>query len=316
MNTISFGEFHMKENNSVKHVKIKNTGILFELLTRQLTSDIINGVNESVAKTLIQKYFSSKSELGKEYLLYQSLAKQKFDKDSKALAFVDEVISAHSSINKSELRKQKYNLIKEIKENYSMDDFFKNKIDDYKLFASIYKLFQSKSVGDRYSPADIVESKFTILEHICRQDTPAVNSPDEAIQEYEKQNEDLRLLAYKIMIDRFNDKYKTLNESQRNLIKEYINNISSANSLRNFIVQQLDCIKKELSTLIEGVTNQVSRIKVNEVMNQLDGISQNTAITDNHVMAMLNIYELIDELKKLPKESAAPASGKQEKPNA
>ena len=295
----------------IQHKKIKNTGILFELLTRQLTSDVLNGIEKSTAKELIQKHFGSKTELGKEYLLYQSLVKQKFTNENKSLAFIDEVIAAHCRLNKSELRKAKYNLIKEIKERYTMDDFFKNKIDNYKLLASIYKLFQSKSVGDNYSPAEIVESKFTILEHLSKSSERKPDADSNVLlNEYGKLGKDVRLLAYKIMIDKFNEKYKVLNEGQRNLIKEYINNISSSNSLRNYILEQLKSIKSELSTLLAGVTNQVSKIKVNEVLKQLERINEDTAITDNHVMATLNVYELIEELKKQPQDA-----DKQEKSN-
>jgi len=313
MNTISFGDIIMKDKGAIKHSKIKNTGILFELLTRKLTSDIINGVEQSTAKELIERYFGSKTELGRECMLYQTLIKQKFQSEVKAQSFIDEVLNAHAKINKSELRKAKYNLIKEIKQAYAMDDFFKNKIDDYKLLASVYKLFQSKAINTTCSPLDAVESKFTILEHITAKapDEVAISNSEKVVKEYEKENKELRLLAYKIMTERFNEKYKVLNASQRNLVKEYINNISSANSLKDYILKELVSVKSTLKKLVEGIPadNKVSQIKVKEVLNQLETINDNTQITDNHVMGMLNVYELIGELIKLtPEASKAPVA--------
>ena len=49
----------------VKHSKYKNTGILFELLTRQLTSDTITG-NQTKSLSFLKKHFNSKTELIKD----------------------------------------------------------------------------------------------------------------------------------------------------------------------------------------------------------------------------------------------------------
>ena len=150
----------------VKHNKIKNTGILFELLTRRLTSDIITGIEDSIAQKLIERYFKNTAELGKEYVLYQALIKQRFADKDKAEDFLTEVVGAHKKLRWNEIKKSKYSLIKEIKDNFDVDDFFKPKLENYKLLASIYKTFQSKSLNETISPTDIVNSKFTIIENI------------------------------------------------------------------------------------------------------------------------------------------------------
>ena len=97
----------------VKHSKYKNTGILFELLTRQLTSDTITG-NQSKSLSFLKKHFSSKTELLKEYKIYHTLATQKYNKDSQATMLIETLLDAHRKLNKSQLRREKYNLIKEI----------------------------------------------------------------------------------------------------------------------------------------------------------------------------------------------------------
>jgi hypothetical protein len=293
---------------AVKHAKIKNTGILFEVLARQLTADIINGEKKSKAQELIEKNFRSDTELGKEHRLYQALVKHKMDDSEKANLLVNEVIESHKKLNKSELRKMKYNLVHEIKENWPVDSLFKARIDNYKVLASIYKLFQAKSDNMDYTPEDVVESRYTIIEHIIGKKEQLTESVEEnglkkMLSEYEQQNKDLRILTYKILVDRFNEKYSGLNEQQKSLIREYINNVSSVNSLETYVANEIPIIVKELTTLTQKVDDKVTRIKVNEILNQLDLLKEAKSIGDNQVTALLNIYELIKELKSLEKSN-------------
>ena len=145
----------------VKHSKYKNTGILFELLTRQLTVDTIEG-GQSKSLSFLKKHFNSKTELLKEYKIYHTLATKKYSKASQATMLIEELIKAHERLNKSQLRREKYNLIKEIKDTYNVNNFFKAKITDYKVMASIFNLLENRKA----TPISIVNSKETLLEHI------------------------------------------------------------------------------------------------------------------------------------------------------
>ena len=282
----------------VKHVKIKNTGILFELLTRRLTSDIINGIESSVAQRLIEKYFRNTTELGKEYVLYQALTKQRFDTKEKAEDFLNEVIDAHKKLKVNEVKRSKYSLLKEIGDEFELDDFFRPKLENYKLFASIYKIFQSKSLNESVSPEDIVNSKFTIIDNILGKTHTSQTEPENAmINEYSEQDEDIRLLTYKILVEKFNEKYSGLDTQQKILIKEYINNISSANSLTSFIKGEIPVIQKQLTERAKKIADKVMKIKIGEVINQLELMKESKTYDDNHVMAMLNCYALVSELE-------------------
>ena len=138
----------------IKHHKLKYTGILFELLLRQITADILNeGVNSPAVK-LLKKYFKNSAPLGKELQLYQMLVKETYSSESKANHFLDVVVSARKKITNSSLRRSKYNLIKELKDLYPVEDFFKSRIKNYKIYASVYKLFEAESTGkvDEFNP--------------------------------------------------------------------------------------------------------------------------------------------------------------------
>jgi hypothetical protein len=291
----------LANKNKIVHKKIKNTGILFELLTRQLTTDIINGKENSIAQKLIETHFKNTSALGKEYVLYQALLKYKFDSEDKAKDFISEVSHAYSQLNQSDLKKEKYNLIKEIKNNYDTSDFFKPKIAEYKVLASIYKIFKAKIDSVSVQPHEIVESKYTIMENIIKKPFVKSEAVTESMQEFEKQSKDLRLLSYKIMIDRFNEKYNGLDSSQKNLIKEYINNISQANSLHKYLISQIPIVETELSQLEKIIVDKSVVIKLNEIVNQVNALKSIRVLNDDHIIAMLNVYELIKELKSINK---------------
>lgn len=288
--------------NKIKHNKIKNTGILFELLTRRLTSDIITGVENSIAQKLIEKYFNNNTELGKEYILYQALMKHKFTEKEKAEDFLNEVINAHKNLKSNEIKKSKYILVKEINDNFDSEDFFKPKIEDYKILASIYKTFQAKSLNESVNPSDIVDSKFTILEHIIQTPAEAKSDSDDLIKEYEKQDVDIRMLTYKLLVEKFNEKYSVLDESQKSLIKEYINNLSGVNSLNKYISTEIPKIQKTLIEQTKKIDSEVVKIKISEVCNQLEIMRKSKAHDDNHVMTLLNSYELVKELSELEKK--------------
>jgi hypothetical protein len=125
----------------IKHNKYKNTGILFELLVRKITSDTMSNGN-SKAATLVKKYFT-KSELANENKLYQTINNSTSLSEGKAETVISTVLEMSRKLDRDKLAKEKYNLIKEIKDNFDINDFFQAKIKNYKVLASTYTLFES-----------------------------------------------------------------------------------------------------------------------------------------------------------------------------
>ena len=279
----------------VKHSKIKNTGILFELLSRQITVDVMNDNGKSKAVEMLKKFFNEKTELGKENQLYQALLKENYNSTRKAEKLVDAVLRAREKLQNKKLRNEKYNLIKEIKRNYKVEDFFRARIPNYKVYASIYKTFLSETTPV-FDPADEVDSTFTIIEHITRNKTKPRDTDSKVISEFKKEDKDLRLLSYQLMVDTFNSKYKNLNSMQRNLLKQYVNNISNTNSLREFVDSEVGKIKKILSKFLPMVTDKVTKIKLTEAIKQTDTLSKGKIVKDKQVVSLMRYYELIKEL--------------------
>ena len=279
---------------NLKHSKFKNTGVLFELLVRQVASDTLNNV-DSNALPLIKKYFAKSTELAKELNLYQTLVKEQFSKEDKANALIDAVVSARKSLNNSVLNRQKYALIKEIKNNYVLEDFFKSKVNNYKVLASAYKLFEYTAAD---SPLEIVNNKYTLVEHITRSSKKTI-APINEMEVFAKQDKEVRLLAYKILVDKFNEKYSDLNEGQKRVLRAYINSITEGTELKDFVVTESKELRKTILGLRKKVTDTVTNIKLNEVANLLNTFTAAKSIKENHLVSLLRYHELVKELNKL-----------------
>ena len=277
----------------VKHSKYKNTGILFELLTRQLTSDTIAGTQPK-ALSFLKKHFNKKTELLKEYKIYHTLATQKYDKDSQATMLIDTLLEAHGKLNKSQLRREKYNLIKEIKDTYNVNDFFKAKITDYKIMASIFNLIENKKA----TPLSIVSSKVTILEHITGKQVNRVKK-DVVLENFEKQDRDTRLLTYKVLLEKFNNKYSGLQDNQKTLLKEYVNSVTNSPSLKSYINQEIKEVKKTITGYSKKVEDKAVAIKLTETKGMIKPLCKKTSVNDDNVINLLNYYELVNELKTI-----------------
>ena len=289
---IENGDFLMRK----KHNKIRNTGLLYEFLLRQITADVLNKDDKSKALSIVKSRFNENTELGKELALYSIVINKKFNNDAKADYFINEVIKERHKLNSSVLKREKYNLVKEIQDNYNLQKFLSSKVPNYKIYASAYKLFEFKS---SLSPEEKTESHFNLVEHITtnkndiRLSESVVNLPDD---------EDLRILTYKTLLEKFNQKYTKLSGAQKNLLKEYINNISNTNSLKDTLRLIVSELKKDLKTHSKNLKDKVVKIKLKEAINSIDkfcGVdSKKSIVKDSHVLQTMRYLELVKEMKK------------------
>ena len=277
-------------NKKMKHNKIKNTGILFELLTRQITVDLMES-NSSKAVNIVKKYFKNGTQLGKEYELYKILTETKYNTESRAETLIEAVMDNRKKLSSGSIKKEKYNLIKEIRESYNEKDFFNTKINNYKVLASIYNLFEHK---EEVAPDKYVATKYTIVENITSQSK--ASKTNKTYDYLKKQEKDLRILAYSTLVEKFNKKYSNLTKKQKTLIKEYINNISNTNKLREYVDSEVEVVKDTLKTQIKKVEDKVTQIKLTEVVNQIDGLKKGKVVSDKQVVSMMRYYQLIGEI--------------------
>jgi len=282
----------------IKHSKVKNTGVLFELLVRQITLEVLNGDKTENAKNIVKEFFASGTELNKELRLYDLLLKEKYNSESKAEMFVDTVSQAHSKLNEGKLAKEKYNLIKQINEKFELEQFLSSPITNYKVLASIYKVFESKK-SENYDIKDVFNSKVTLIENIIARPSTKTNKIEDTklIESYKQQDKDLRLLTYKILVETFNKKYTNLDSNQKNLLKEYINNISNTSKFKDYLSVELPKIVSELKSIKAKIEDKVTTIKLTETISILENMKMGKSITDGQVSSIMLSYELIKELK-------------------
>jgi hypothetical protein len=279
---------------AIKHSKYRNTGILFELLVRQTTSDLLNN-QDSKAVKILKKYFTN-TELGKEYGLYSAFSTSPKLTESKAEILISTLIEQYKKLDYEKINKLKYNLIKEIKQNYDLDNFFKAKIDNYKPYASIYTILESQN-SKTSDTKQLIVNKINLLEHLTKQDLSDSKAPKSIVEDLMKEDKEIRLLAYKLMVEKFNNKYQDMSEKQKEVLKEYITNISDTKNLKIYLNSQLDQIQKELIELKESSKDQVVKIKLEEVLKFVTPIKDNQSIKDETITGILQYFDLIDELK-------------------
>ena len=282
----------------IKHSKVKNTGVLFELLVRQITLEVLNGDKTENAKNIVKEFFASGTELNKELRLYDLLLKEKYNSESKAEMFVDTVSQAHSKLNEGKLAKEKYNLIKQINEKFELEQFLSSPITNYKVLASIYKVFESKK-SENYDIKDVFNSKVTLIENIIARPSTKTNKIEDTklIESYKQQDKDLRLLTYKILVETFNKKYTNLDGNQKNLLKEYINNISNTSKFKDYLSVELPKIVAELKSIKDKIQDKVTTIKLSETISVLEKMKIGKSVSDSQVSSIMLSYELIKELK-------------------
>jgi len=279
----------------IKHSKYKNSGILFELLVRQITSDTLEG-KDSPIKEILKKYFV-KTELGKEYKLYETLLNKTSITEARADLIITSLIESSKNLNRRIIKQQKYNLISEVQKHYNLNEFFNHKLPHYKVHAAFFTLLEIYNSPKVTNPEYIIDNKMTILEHLTAAKIKEEEVRDNILNEFKKEDKDIRTLTYRISLEKFNGKYDELNGNQKEILKELLYSIDNKPRLKEFYLSKTSQLKKELQTLNKNVTDKVTKIKVNEIISLITPSSKNPKITDNHLINLLQYCDLVKELE-------------------
>ena len=282
----------------IKHSKFRNTGLIFELLVKQIAADTLDG-SDSPAVDIIKKFYSDKSSLAKEYKLYEFIVKNKNVSQSKAEAIVSTITEVSRRLDIKSLKTQKYELISEIKKHYSIDEFFGMQVRDYKPLAALYCLLEAQNNNNLIDPKVLIDNKTTILEHLTSAPQNEEEVKDTLIEEYSKYDKDLKLLTFKLLLEKFNDKYKDLLPEQKNILKEFITSVNSQSRLRSLVNEEMNKIASAVRNLSSKVKDEVIKIKLDEVSKNINPLSNKDKIKDSHLVNLMQYYDLVNELKSL-----------------
>ena len=282
----------------IKHSKFRNTGLIFELLVKQIAADTLNK-KDSPAIDILKKHFTGKTSLVREFKLYEFILKNKGIGQNKAETILSTITEISKKLNRNTLKEQKYSLISDIKKGYDINEFFSIQVSDYKALASLYCLLEAQNNNELVDPNLLVNFRSTLLEHLTTEKQDAEEVKDTLIEEYGKYDKDLKLLTFKILLEKFNNKYKDLLPQQKNILKEFITSVNSQTRLRTLVNEELTKIKNEVSKLSSRVKDEVVKIKLDEVAKTINTLSNKEKINDNHLINLMQYYDLVNELKSL-----------------
>mgnify|MGYP001578144142 CR=1 FL=1 len=282
----------------IKHSKYRNTGLIFELLVKQIAADTLNR-EQSPAVSILKEFYASKNSLAKEYKLYDLVTRSKGVSQKRAEAIVSTITEVSRKLNQDALKSQKYKLISEIKKHYDLDEFFSIQVRDYKALASMYCLLEAQNNEELVDPKYLVDNKVTLLEHLTDRSQNSNDVKDTLIEEYSKYDKDLKLLTFKILLEKFNSTYKDLLPEQKNILKEFITSVNSKKRLHNIVNEELKKISSEVKKLTSKVTDEVVKIKLEEVSRSIKAVKNTEKIDDTHLVNLMQFYDLVNELKTL-----------------
>jgi len=281
----------------IKHNKFRNTGLIYELLVKQVTADILS-TKESPAISILKKYFTGKSPIVKEFKLYEFILKNKGISQAKAETTLSTITELSRKFDQNVLKKHKYNLVKEIKEHYDLEDFFSIKVRDYKALAGLYCLLEAQNTPVLVDPKALIDNKMTVLEHLTSSAQDPDKVKDTLVEEFSKYDKDLRLLTYKILLEKFNEKYSTLHPEQKSILREFINSVDSTTKLRTTVNDEIEKIKFRILTNLPKV-NEIYKIKINEIVKGIVPVTNKQKVDDETLSNLMHYYELVHELERL-----------------
>jgi flagellar basal body-associated protein FliL len=282
----------------IKHSKFRNTGLIFELLVRQIAADTI-ARSESPAVRILEKYYNEKSVVGREYKLYEFISKYTKLSTDKADLVLKAILESSQKLDQQKLKQRKYELVKELSSSYNLDEFFTIKVKEYKPYAALYCLLELYNTTDLIDPQAIVDNKTTLLEHLTGTAQSEKRVTDSLIEEYSKQDKDLRLLTYRILLEKYNKKYQNLLPEQKLILKEFIVSVNSSKKLQSLVNEEFAKIKKEVTTTSNRISDEVTRIKLNEIVKSIPTVGKAGRVEDVHLINLLQYYELLAELRSL-----------------
>ena len=282
----------------IKHSKYRNTGLIYELLVKQIAADVLEN-KESKAIKILKKYYSGNSTLAKEYKLYEFVVKNNAVNQSKAETIISTITEVSRKFNQKTLKKEKYDLISEIKSNYNIDEFFSMSVRDYKALASLYCLLEAQNNSDLVDPNFLVSNKTTLLEHLTSKKQNEDDVKDSLIEEYSKYDKDLKLLTFKILLEKFNSKYKDFLPEQKYILKEFITSVNSSKKLYNLVNQEFTKIAEAVKELSNKVSDDIIKIKLDEVSKSMKPLKKTDKVNDSHLVNLMQYYDLVNELKNL-----------------
>ena len=123
------------------------------------------------------------------------------------------------------------------------------------------------------------------------------NIKNTLLEEFKSEDKDVRLLTYRVILEKFNDKYSHLSDAQKLILREFIEHIDSTSKLKEFYNSKIQEIKKSLSEEIQSIKDEATKIKLVEVNKFIVEIGKNKRINNENLVDLLQYCSLLEEIK-------------------
>lgn len=280
---------------NIQHNKKRNVGIIYELLLRAVSAAIVEGDKNraQIALDIIEKHYDKKTELYKEYRLFNALIKSTVSDTPVAAAVLAEAKSAARRSDHKKLDYEKSMLIRSINHNLQDENFYQRRIPDYRLYATVQNLINEWAAGDTSDLTKMVMLEGQVVQWLLKEKI------NEAV-DLEVPAPEVDGLVVKIMNEKFNQKYSgKLNHDQTRLIQEYI--FSIENGQEQKFVDRLNSLRetalKQINGLKETTDNTTLQDRIPKVEKALRGLVFES-LNDEVISRFMTISQLITELSE------------------
>lgn len=270
-----------------KHNKKRNVGLLHEQLVRHASEMTVEGNNQKAtdAIDILMKHFHKDTEMLKEFRLFSSLIHIRVDSKEIARRIIEESRKACKNHKPTTLMQEKSSLIKDINHIIDREDFYNQRVEDYKLFATVQALLNEWRGKSFLAPDERIKYEIVLENHLTREE-----SSDSL-----KKTENADPLVLNIMIDKFNKKYEaSLTKDQKNLLEAKL----SGNDKK--VVELSNKIKSRSIKTIENYfgncDNKVLLSKRNLLESKLEKYVPDN--THSSISKALTLSKLLEELEE------------------
>jgi|TARA_B100000035_G_scaffold74356_1_gene61679 hypothetical protein len=275
----------------MKHNKKRNVGIIYELLLKNITSNLLEG-NKKEAKIttkIIEKHFRKGTELYKEFRLFNALSKSHVSNTHVVASILNEAKAASRNLNEKKLEKEKSNLLKDINYKINDKDFYYNNIPDYRDLGLVQLTLNEWRKKDR-DIKKLVDLETRLGELLLKEKSSKIDS--QITMEHSDR------LVLKLMTEKFNKEYgQQLSNDQKTIIEHYIFNQKNPRQLVEFFKNKKNQTLTALEEFEDRTDNKHLLSKLDNVKNKIISLNENN-VNDENIVKFLTLTKLISEIKK------------------
>ena len=100
-----------------------------------------------------------------------------------------------------------------------------------------------------------------------------------------------------MLVEKFNQKYNILTSNQKEILREYITNPGD-DTLMKYYNNKISLYKSSLNEITKSLTDNILKVRLNEVLLSMKLINKKEDLTDDKILGLMQIDELIDELHR------------------